>query len=102
MSHSGYFSHDFDEVKATHYARGAVPSLSQRFTLTMDAITRYVADAIEAYRFQRRVQRIARDLSDLDDKTLYDIGLHRWQIWDMAETVARNPGADFHALRHQL
>lgn len=102
MSHSSYFSHDLDEVKAMHSARGAVPSLSKRFTLTMDAIARFAANAIEAYRFQRRVERIARDLSDLDDKTLYDIGLYRWQIRDMAETVARNPGADFHALRHQL
>ncbi len=102
MSHSGYFSHDLDEVKAMHYARGATPSLSRRFTATIDAISQYVAKAIEAYRIQRRVERVARDLSDLDDKTLYDIGLCRWQIRDMAEKVARNPGADVHALRHQL
>ncbi len=102
MTHSSYFNHDLDEVKAMHYARGAVPSVSQRFTLTIDAIAQYVANAVEAYRMQRRIQRVARDLSDLDDKTLCDIGLHRWQIRDMAEKVARNPGADFHALRHQL
>ncbi len=102
MSHSGYFSHDFNEVEATHHASGTMPSLSRRFALTADAIVQSVANAIEAYRFQRRAQRIARDLSDLDDKILYDIGLRRWQIQEMAEKVARNPGADFHALRHQL
>ena len=102
MSHSSYVHHDLDEIKAMQYARASMPPLSRRLSQTIDAIAHYMANAVEAYRFQRRVNRIARDLSELDDKILYDIGLRRWQILDMAEKVARNPGADFHALRHQL
>lgn len=57
-------------------------------------LARIVAAPFAAYARQARINRTTRQLEDLDDRTLADIGLHRTHIMSTATQVVDWPHVD--------
>lgn len=69
-------------------------SYSLPFTKVADAVFGFVARALRAARLSAREDRAICILSDLDDRTMRDIGVPRSEIPVVARKLAENPGMD--------
>ena len=65
----------------------------------IDAMAGAVARAFAAAQAKMRERATIREISNLDDHILNDIGLPRSEIRAMARKLAENPGLDHRSLR---
>ena len=98
MSHSRYFDQSFHNVDAQASNGKARPSLATLLSLTPGALVRTAFAIFLEIQRLHKARRTARQLSDLDDYMLQDIGLQRWEIRTVAEAMSRNPGVDLRAI----
>jgi len=60
-----------------------------------EAAAQMLAKAFQAAARKMRERKAITVLSELDDRTLADIGIHRSLIHHVAKTTAANPGIDY-------
>lgn len=71
------------------------------FSQAADAVVGFVARAVRAARSRARENSAISILSDLDDRTLRDIGIPRSEIRPIAHKMSENPEIDYRVMwRH--
>lgn len=60
----------------------------------LSALRRYFTKRAETHRRERAITVTMRELSNLDDRVLHDIGVTRGNIYAFSVVVVDNPGAD--------
>ena len=63
-----------------------------------EAIATMFAKAFQSAARKARERKAISMLSELDDRTLADIGIHRSLILHVAKTTAANPGIDYRSV----
>lgn len=71
---------------------------SEAIYTAIETATGFVGQAFRALKVKARERSAVTAVSNLDDRTLKDIGIRRSEIRYLARKVAENPGVDYRTL----
>ena len=101
MNYASYARHRVEGSQRVPFEEFVQPTrfVGEAFYSASEAVARAASRFFRETVVKSRERASVRELSDLSDHTLKDIGIHRSEIRQLARRVAETPGTDYRVLR---
>lgn len=102
MTYAGYTEYRLNQVQKVPFKAYTdfMSTISEAVCFALESIVRFVVRGVEDFRAKRTERATRGALSDLNDRTLKDIGIHRSQINSVSRHAAQDPNFD-HRVNYQ-